>query len=365
MKLALRLMIILTLVSSMLAAQDIPEPVSADTGRQNATGSVLNMLRININPGLTYVSPTAWEPFHHYTVARTDGSAIDLFIATAKKPAPTIVVFGGSKCLPVVMMKQDRTVSALMFFADLAGQSDRINIVVVEKRGLKPFGPPPETGEEAELMMKTAFEKGLFLKETRVNDGVAVVEALLASDSFKEIHLVGHSEGADVVSGICRAREGVGIRSAALMAGAGPTRFFEQSCQARSEKGANGVKAVLDELIFLSVPGNATTPENLQAMTYAIVSSPLDDMKGLQIPVFIAHGDADAKTPVAAADVFAAEMLRLPKQPLTYLMLPGLDHGFVDQNGADRSGELLNYYVDWVLSGTFDRSIKIGLPEKK
>ncbi len=37
---ALRLLIILTLVSSMLAAQGIPEPISADTGRQNAAGSV-------------------------------------------------------------------------------------------------------------------------------------------------------------------------------------------------------------------------------------------------------------------------------------------------------------------------------------
>lgn len=315
---------------------------------------------------LTHVAPTAWEPFHHYTVPRTDGSKIDLFIAAAKKkPAPTIVVFGGSKCLPVVMLKKNRTVSALMFFGDLAGQSGRVNIVVVEKRGLKSFGPPPESQEKADQMMKSAFEKGLYLKETRVNDGIAVVEALLASDSFKDIHLVGHSEGGDVVSGICRAVAGRGIKSAALMAGAGPTRFFETSVQARSEKGAAGVKSVLDREIFLSVPGNARTPEDLQQVTYAIVSSPLDDLKGLNVPLFIAHGDADVKTPAAAADVFAAEMFRVPSQPLTYLMLPGLDHGFVDPKGEDRSGELLDYYVNWVLSGKYGRSIIIGLPEKK
>lgn len=315
---------------------------------------------------LTHVAPTAWEPFHHYTVPRTDGSKIDLFIAAAKKkPAPTIVVFGGSKCLPVVMLKKDRTVSALMFFGDLAGQSGRVNIVAVEKRGLKSFGPPPNSKEEADQIMKSEFERGLFLKETRVNDGIAVVEALLASDSFKDIHLVGHSEGGDVVSGICRARAGRGIKSAALMAGAGPTRFFETSVQARSEKGAAGVKSVLDREIFLSVPGNAKTPEELQQYTYAIASSPLDDLKGINVPLFIAHGDADIKTPVAAADVFAAEMFRVPSQPLTYLMLPGLDHGFVDPKGEDRSGELLDCYVNWVLSGKYGRSIIIGLPEKK
>ena len=42
---ALRLVIIFTLVSSMIAAQGIPEPVSADTGRQNTAGSTLNMLK--------------------------------------------------------------------------------------------------------------------------------------------------------------------------------------------------------------------------------------------------------------------------------------------------------------------------------
>jgi len=319
----------------------------------------------NAEPVLTHVARTAWEPFHHYTVPRADGSMIDLFISTAKKPAPTIVVFGGSKCLPVVMLKKDRTVSALMFFADLAGQSDRVNIVAVEKQGLKSFGPPPGSKEEADRMMRSAFEKGLFLKETRVNDGVLVVKALLASDTFKDIHLVGHSEGGDVVSGICRALAGRGIRSAALMAGAGPTRFFETSCQARSEKGAIGVKSVLDQAIFLSVPGNAKAPEELQAVTYSLRSSPLDDLKGLNVPLFIAHGDADIKTPVAAADVFAAEMFRLPDQPLTYLMLPGLDHGFVDQKGKDRSGEFLDYYVNWVLGGKYGRSVVIGLPEKK
>ena len=45
MKWALRLLIIFTLVSSVLAAQGIPEPISTNTGRQNAASSVLNMLK--------------------------------------------------------------------------------------------------------------------------------------------------------------------------------------------------------------------------------------------------------------------------------------------------------------------------------
>ncbi|GEM_PF-4048670 len=312
-------------------------------------------------PRLRMIGKTPWVPFSHYTLARADHSEIDLFIARATRPAPTIVVFGGSKCLPVVMLRQERTVSALMFFADLAKQQDRVNVVVVEKRGLKSFGPPPESQEMAERMMQDAFSSGLYLKATRVNDGVAVVQALLADGSFQGIHLVGHSEGADIVSGICRRIAGRGIKSVALMAGAGPTRFFEASCRGRQETGALGVKTILDQEIFLSTTGNAKTPEQLQSVTYGLTSSPLDDLRGLNIPLFVAHGDADTKVPIAAADLFAAEMFRYQNQPLTYLMLPGLDHGFVDQKETDHSGAVLDYYVTWMLSGASGRSTKIGL----
>jgi len=45
MKWTLRLLLIFTLVSHMLAAQGIPEPVSTNTGRQNAAGSALSILK--------------------------------------------------------------------------------------------------------------------------------------------------------------------------------------------------------------------------------------------------------------------------------------------------------------------------------
>ncbi|MCA8922914.1 MAG: prolyl oligopeptidase family serine peptidase [Planctomycetes bacterium] len=313
---------------------------------------------------LQRVGATPWKPFEHYTVARTDGSTIDLYVAKAPTPAPTVVVFGGSKCLPVVMLAEQRTVSALMFFEHLAQESRRVNVVVVEKRGLKSFGPPPESEAQALAWMQSAFEKErLYLKETRVQDGVAVVQALRLDEAFRNVHLLGHSEGADVVSGVCKALEGEGVASAALMAGAGPTRFFESAQKGRRDAGSEGAKAVFDQALRLAAAGTATELEDLQAVSYGMTSSPLDDLRGLKFPVFVAHGDRDQKVPIAAADVFVAELLRDPARQLHYLMLPGTNHGFRDSTDQDRSGDLLAYYVDWVLAGSSGRSVRVGLPE--
>jgi hypothetical protein len=299
-------------------------------------------------------------------VPRADGTAIDVYIASAvdAENAPTVVFFGGSKCLPVAMLGKNRTVSALMFFEHLSNHASKANVVVVEKRGLKSFGPPPASKDEAKKMMDEAFVGGLlYLKDTRVDDGVAVVRALLAEKAFRRVHLAGHSEGGDVITGVAKALKGKGVLSVGLMAGAGPTRFFETGQLARKDGGAAGIKAVFDQEIALAANPSGG-PDEMQSVTYALRSSPLDDLRGLKVPVFMAHGDEDEKAPVSAADAFAAELFRDPGQPLTYLMLPGLDHSFTDKAGKDHSGDLLEYYLAWVLRGGYPRVVITGLPAK-
>jgi len=313
---------------------------------------------------LVKVGPTAWSGFNHYTVARADSSTIDVYLAEAeaKTACPTVVLFGGSKALPVVMLRGTRTVSTLMFFEHLS-RRDGVNIVVVEKRGLRPFSPAPRDREEAGVWERAAFEQGLYLKQTRVDDGVAVARALLADSRFRDLHLVGHSEGADIITAVARQLGREHVRSLALMAGAGPTRFFEATQQARAQSGSAGAKVVFDKEIRITATSQSPRLEDLHEASYAISSTPLDDVRGLHIPLFVASGDRDQKVPVAASDVFVAELLRDPAQPLHYLLLPGLDHSFLDPQGRDHSGRLWASYLEWVKAGPLPaRSVKLGLP---
>lgn len=164
-----------------------------------------------------------------------------------------------------------------------------------------------------------------------------------------------------MVTGIARTLGGKGLRSLALMSGAGPTRFFETAQRARAESGSEGAQGVFEREIRLT---SAAPPQDLEAAhetSYALRSSPLDDVRGLDLPLFVAAGDKDEKVPVAAADVFVSELLRQPGQPLHYLLLSGLDHSFVDANGRDRSGELWARYLAWVKSGPpRERTVELG-----
>lgn len=309
---------------------------------------------------LTRVRSSPWSGFDHFTVPRADGSNIDLYLAEIKnKRVPTIVLFGGSKALPVVMLRNDRVASSLLFFEHL-NPGDGVNIVVVEKRGLKPFSAAPESREQAKEAERAAFEGGLYRKETRVDDGVAVVKALLGDDRFTDLHLAGHSEGADVVTGIARHLGGQGIRSLGLIAGAGPTRFFEAAQRAREESGAQGALEVFEREIQLTGSSPPQDTAALHESSYSLRSSPLDDVRGLNIPLFVAAGDKDEKVPVAAADLFVSELLRQPSQPIHYCMLPGLDHSFLDPAGRDRSRELWLRYLRWVKEGPGGRKVELG-----
>lgn len=304
---------------------------------------------------------TPWPPFERATVARKDGTAIDVYlIARADKPRPTLVVLPGSHCVPLFMMQGDRRVSPLMFQAELPKASERMNIVLVERPGLKSFGPPPRDRNEIYRCTET---KGGLTKASRVEDVVRVLEALRATPWTSTIHVIGHSQGADVAAGVARAVRGQGIASVGLMAGAGITRFFEEITLARTKEGSDGAARVVREMIAVTGPkppaeygGTAVIRE----ISYSVDSTPADDLRGLRVPLFVAAGDRDDHVPAAGADAFVAELLRDPEQDIHYLLLPGLDHGFYDEKGADRSGAVLSAYLDWALKGGRGRTVAVG-----
>jgi hypothetical protein len=54
-------------------------------------------------------------------------------------------------------------------------------------------------------------------------------------------------------------------------------------------------------------------------------------------------------------------MLRDRQRVLRYVILPDLDHGYIDADGMDRSGEVLTAFLDWALAPEKDRSVVVGL----
>ncbi len=319
------------------------------------------------NSTINDLAKTPWPPYEHATVDRKDGSFIDVYII--KSPGenkPTLIVLQGSHCLPLFMMNEKRRVSPLMFQGELERASKQVNIVVIEKRGLKSFGPPPSSEEEAKIWAKCSENNGGVTKDSRVNDVIKVIKALSKTTWSGPIHIVGHSEGADVATGTVRSLNGKMVKSIGLMSGAGNTRFFEYLSMARSEAGAQGAAQVLKEQIEITGPNPPDEYRGASVardITYAIESSPLDDVKGLRIPIFVASGDRDNHSSIAGAEVFVAEMLRDKKQKIHYLMLPGLDHGYFNADGKDESGPVFSSYLNWMVKGVFERSVAVGLQQ--
>ncbi|MCA9267127.1 MAG: prolyl oligopeptidase family serine peptidase, partial [Planctomycetales bacterium] len=150
-----------------------------------------------------------------------------------------------------------------------------------------------------------------------------------------------------------------------LIAGAGITRFFEKSVIARRKGGSKAATKVLREVITATRPnpppmidGDSLT----LVLTYGIRSTPLEDLRGLTVPVFVAHGDADKKVPIETADAFVAELLREPTRALRYLIYPGCDHGFFDAKGRRRAGDVLRDFIAWAQRRKKGRSIAIKTP---
>lgn len=317
---------------------------------------------------IKYHGKTPWAPYEHATLQRADRSSIDIYLIRADaKDRPTLVVLQGSHCLPLFLMSDKRRVSPMMFQAELEDVSKRFNVVVIERRGLKSFGPPPASEEEAKRLAKCTERHGGVTKASRVDDVTAVVKALAKAPWSGPIHLVGHSEGADVATGVARALKGKGIETLGLMSGAGNTRFYEYLAMARAEAGAPGAAQVITEQIEITGANPPVEYRGAAAardLTYAIESSPLDDVKGLRVPIFVASGDRDKNSSIAGADVFVTELLRDKKQRLHYLMLPGLDHGYVTADGKDQSGAVLRAYLNWALGKTDARSVAVGLEKK-
>jgi hypothetical protein len=303
-------------------------------------------------PTASFVGPAPVRPFEGWRVERADGPSIDVYVARDDAPKPLVVFVQGSKCLPLFMVSPGRLVTTALPPDDVKAEMSRVHFAFVERRGLESFGPPPATADEMQKSARCTETHGGVSKTERVEDVATAVRALAPLPWVSSVAVVGHSEGADVAAGVGKALGDELLEGVGLLAGAGITRFFDATLEART-RGDAAVKRVFDDLLWITGPsaeGDYAGASIARQLTYAVDSTPLDDLRGLPLPVFVAAGSRDDKSPPENADAFVTELLRERERRVKYVILPDLDHGFTASDGSEHAPEVLASVVDWVVS---------------
>ena len=76
---------------------------------------------------------------------------------------------------------------------------------------------------------------------------------------------------------------------------------------------------------------------------------PMDVLRPLSIPIFLAQGTADRSTPVESARAMQEGFDRVGASNLTYVEYPGLDHHFSSDAGESRLIDLQEDAYAWMM----------------
>ncbi len=298
------------------------------------------------------MGPTAWKPWTHWTLERTDQPQLDLYVAADQAPKPLLVMLQGSGCYPLFEVGapdaegKTRRSSSLFYFAKAVRDVPSVHVLAIEKRGVRSFAGL----DDQEPVCSAEYERGLS-KADRITDVVDAIAAFASQPWVTQVLLLGHSEGADLATGVAKALGPGKLAAVGLLSSAGPTQLYDFVVFDRK---SGNHRAVLDdfqktlELLGSNPPDRFSGHSALRWKSYAVDSTPLQDMVGLEVPVFVAHGSKDENSPVESADLFVIELLRQNrKRSVYYFMVPDATHGFVGADGKDHAAEVIRRFVEW------------------
>jgi len=309
-------------------------------------------------PSAAKISGTEWAPWERWRVRRADGPPLDVYLAHDGAKRPLVIMLPGSGCAPLFRVRGEggkKDFQTSLIFADEADAKDRAaHLAGVERRGLESFA--------ADASSACAAGHGGVSKVERVKDAADAALALSKLPWAGRILLAGHSEGADVAAGAARLLSGrVDVAAVGFFAGGGPSQFFDEVVAARRAGDASAAQGAFDDLLSMA---SRTPPARYRGypserfITYAVDSSPLDDLLRTRVPVFIVQGGRDASVPIESSDLLAVELLRDRARLVKYLILPDSDHGFVDADGVDRAREVFAEFVRWSLDPLKTREVR-------
>lgn len=83
--------------------------------------------------------------------------------------------------------------------------------------------------------------------------------------------------------------------------------------------------------------------------SFWIESTPLDDVRNSDVPLFVAHGSRDGS--LLPSDLFVMESLRQkPDRPVRYVVVQDGDHAFGTSGARSRVKELFDDFLAWALN---------------
>jgi pimeloyl-ACP methyl ester carboxylesterase len=82
---------------------------------------------------------------------------------------------------------------------------------------------------------------------------------------------------------------------------------------------------------------------------------PLNDLVKLDIPILYVNGTLDRSSPILQADYIQLEFIRLGKENLTYVALPGVEHSLYEivtengeERGVSRRDQIFKMIKEWI-----------------
>ena len=242
---------------------------------------------------------------------------------------PLVVLLHGSSCGPEFTVAPDGSFHETSVFQDgIGGALRNVHVAVVVRGGVEPLTfSSSMTAEEKE----SAFERAssfcsdeylrLATKAIRVDDVLAVIDALQHQPWVSSVVLAGHSEGTAVVTGVLRKPGSRRISAAGLFASAGPMGFFA-GYAARGGASRDTFQEVFDQVRRVQQMSDDEMWRGLPGRrwkSFWLESTPIEDVRESLVPLFVAQGSDDGTT--LAADLFALEAIRQqPKRSLRYVV---------------------------------------------
>lgn len=176
-------------------------------------------------------------------------------------------------------------------------------------------------------------------RQRRAADQRAVMDAYLSDSGSAPVLLVGTSQGGTVAADVAASDARV-THLLLLASGGGFTQaeeletLFVERGQGPSEfSSLEALHARFDEIEANPDSGELWLGHPFRMWSSYLWFRPMDGLRALSIPIFLAQGTADETTPVESARAMRDEFSRLGKTNLTYVEYPRLDHHFDNEDG--------------------------------
>ena len=297
-----------------------------------------------------------------------ESNRLDVLRYARAERGPAVVIVPGSLCAPLfAALGQPPDVQAFATVPVLqAAERDALDahLVYLERRNIVSLqtlaSAPAFSVDEIFRLSPCSEHNGGLTLEQRVADVRLQLQWLKRQDGIEALHLVGVSEGADVVAAVAAADPGL-ADSLMLIGGAGPSQFADFAAFARGRNDVHGVReafADLDRFLAAAAPAQYKGYDARRWQSFALQTSALDSLAASTVPVFIAHGDRDTSVPIASADLAAVELMRKqPQRAIFYWSVVDGDH-MLKTPVARRLPEILRHYVAWARAAPAGRTFR-------